>query len=248
MQTFGLIGYPLGHSFSQSYFTEKFQKENIDARYLNFPIPHITEFPDLLKKHPYLAGLNVTLPYKQQVIDYLDELDPQAKAIGAVNVIKITWKDKIPHLKGFNSDVTGFTRSISPLMKPSHNKALILGTGGASKAVAYALKQLGLLYRFVSRNPQHPSHVSYQALTPEIIKEYKVIINTTPLGMAPKTDAAPQIPYEGITEEHLAFDLIYNPEITLFLKKCAGKGAVIKNGLEMLHLQAEAAWEIFNQA
>ncbi|SFE50171.1 shikimate dehydrogenase family protein [Thermophagus xiamenensis] len=248
MQTFGLIGYPLGHSFSQSYFTEKFKKENIDARYLNFPIPEINELPDLLKKHPYLAGLNVTIPYKQQVIDYLDELDPQAKDIGAVNVIKITWKNKVPYLKGYNSDVIGFSRSITPLLKPLHTKALILGTGGASKAVAYALKQLGLLFRFVSRNPQHPSHVSYQALTPEIIKEYKVIINTTPLGMAPNTDVAPPIPYEGITQEHLAFDLIYNPETTLFLNKCANKGAVIKNGLEMLHLQAEAAWEIFNQA
>lgn len=248
MQTFGLIGYPLGHSFSQSYFTEKFKKENIDARYLNFPIPVINELPDLLKKHPYLAGLNVTIPYKQQVIDYLDELDPRAKEIGAVNVIKITWKNKVPYLKGYNSDVIGFSRSITPLLKPLHTKALILGTGGASKAVAYALKQLGLLFRFVSRNPNHPSHVSYQALTPEIIKEYKVIINTTPLGMAPDTDVAPPIPYEGITHEHLAFDLIYNPETTLFLNKCANKGAVIKNGLEMLHLQAEAAWEIFNQA
>ncbi|MGQ1889698.1 shikimate dehydrogenase family protein [Thermophagus sp. OGC60D27] len=246
METFGLIGYPLGHSFSQRFFTEKFQRENIDARYLNFPISDIHQLPDLLKKHPYLGGVNVTIPYKQQVMEYLDEIDPQAQGIGAVNVVKIEWKNAKPRLKGYNTDVIGFIRSITPLLQPTHKKALILGTGGASKAVAYALQQLGLLYRFVSRTPQHPAHVSYESLTNEIIHEYGVVVNTTPVGMAPHTDAYPPIPYDGITPTHLAFDLVYNPETTQFLEKCAKKGATIKNGLEMLHLQAEAAWEIFN--
>ncbi len=247
MKTFGLIGYPLGHSFSQKYFTDKFKEENIEARYLNFPIETIEEFPSLLEKHPYLAGLNVTIPYKQQVIEYLDDIDSVAREVGAVNVVKITWNNSKPQLKGYNSDIIGFSRSIEPLLHSHHKKALILGTGGASKAVAYALKDLGLLYRFVSRTPQHPSHVSYESLNEEILKEYTVIINTTPMGMTPKTDQCPSIPYNGISSQHLAFDLIYNPETTLFMQKCAEKGAVAKNGLEMLHLQAEAAWNIWNQ-
>ncbi|WP_010662772.1 shikimate dehydrogenase family protein [Marinilabilia salmonicolor] len=247
MKTFGLIGYPLGHSFSQKYFTEKFKTENIEARYLNFPIENIRELPSLLEKHPYLAGLNVTIPYKQQVIEYLNEVDPVAREAGAVNVVKITWDGSKPCLKGYNSDIIGFSRSIEPLLLPHHKKALILGTGGASKAVAYALKDLGLLYRFISRTPQHPSHVSYESLNEEILTEYTVIINTTPMGMAPKTDQCPAIPYNGITSRHLAFDLIYNPETTLFMQKCSQKGAVVKNGLEMLHLQAGAAWDIWNK-
>ncbi len=247
MKTYGLIGYPLEHSFSQKYFTEKFRIENIEARYLNFPISDISHFPELLEKHPYLAGLNVTIPYKQQVMEYLDELDPIAREVGAVNVISIKWNNKKPFLTGHNSDIIGFTRSIAPLIKSGHEKALILGTGGASKAVAYSLSQLGLLYRFVSRNPHHPSHVSYDELTPEIIHDYKVIINTTPAGMAPNTHDFPPIPYQGITSGHLAYDLIYNPETTLFMQKCAKEGAIVKNGLEMLHLQAEAAWEMWNE-
>lgn len=247
MKTFGLIGYPLGHSFSQKYFTEKFKAENIEARYLNFPIENIGELPSLLEKHPYLAGLNVTIPYKQQVIEYLDQVDQVAREAGAVNVVKITWDGSKPCLKGYNSDIIGFSSSIKPLLRSHHKKALILGTGGASKAVAYALKDLGLLYRFVSRTPQHPSHVSYESLNKEILKEYTVIINTTPMGMAPKTDQCPSIPYNGISSQHLAFDLIYNPETTLFMQKCSEGGALVKNGLEMLHLQAEAAWNIWNK-
>ena len=189
----------------------------------------------------------MTIPYKQQVIDYLDEIDIIAREVGAVNVVKIAWDDKKPRLKGFNSDIIGFSRSIEPLLCSHHNKALILGTGGASKAVAYALKELGLLYRYVSRTPKHPSHVSYESLNEEILKEYTVIVNTTPMGMAPNTDQCPSIPYNGISSKHLAFDLIYNPETTLFMQKCAEKGAVVKNGLEMLHLQAEAAWDIWNK-
>jgi len=247
MKTYGLIGFPLEHSFSQKYFTEKFRDENIEARYLNFAISDIKFFPDLLDKHPYLAGLNVTIPYKQSVMDYLDELDPVAKEVGAVNVIQVKWNNKKPYLKGYNSDIIGFSRSISPLIKENHKKALILGTGGASKAVAYALSQMGLLYRFVSRNPSHSSQVSYEALNSENIKDFKVIVNTTPAGMSPNVDNCPPLPYESISSDHLAFDLIYNPESTLFMKKCAEKGATVKNGLEMLHLQAEGAWEIWNQ-
>jgi len=247
MKTYGLIGYPLEHSFSQKYFTEKFRKKNIDARYLNFPISDISEFPYLLEKHPYLAGLNVTIPYKEQVMAYLDKIDPVAGEVGAVNVISIIRNDNKNHLTGHNSDIIGFSRSIAPLIKSGHKKALILGTGGASKAVAYALKQLGLLYRFVSRKPQHPSHVSYDALTPEIINDYMVIVNTTPAGMSPNINDCPPLPYDGITPDHLGFDLIYNPETTLFMQKFADKGAPVKNGLEMLHLQAEAAWEIWNR-
>ncbi|ASB50751.1 shikimate dehydrogenase family protein [Alkalitalea saponilacus] len=246
MRTFGLIGYPLSHSFSQGYFTEKFKKEKIDARYLNFPIASISEFKGLLEQHPYLAGLNVTIPYKEQVIPFLDELDEEAGLIGAVNVIKISWNNNKPFLKGFNSDVTGFFNSLTPLIKPEHTKALILGTGGASKAVSHALLKAGILYRFVSRTPKAPSHVSYDSLTPEIISEYKIIINTSPIGMHPNTEEAPDIPYESITENHLVYDLIYNPETTLFMEKAAEKGATIKNGLEMLHLQAEEAWRIWN--
>jgi shikimate dehydrogenase len=246
MRTFGLIGYPLGHSFSQGYFSKKFEEEKIDARYLNFAIPTINEFKGLLNQHPYLAGLNVTIPYKQQVIPFLDELDDEASKIGAVNVIKITWKGDKPVLKGYNSDVHGFLESLQPLLQPWHSKALILGTGGASKAVAHGLLKAGILYRCVSRNPKSPAHVSYSSLTPEILSEYKVIINTSPLGMYPETETCPPIPYEGITSQHLVYDLIYNPAETLLMKKASQKGALTKNGLEMLRLQAEEAWRIWN--
>ena len=168
MNTFGLIGFPLSHSFSLGYFTDKFKNGKIDARYLNFAIETIAEFSGLLKQHPYLAGLNVTIPYKQQIISFLDELDAEASEVGAVNVIKITWNENKPYLKGYNSDVKGFMESLEPLLKPWHSKALILGTGGASKAVAHSLLKAGLLYRMVSRHPQGASHVSYTDLTPEI--------------------------------------------------------------------------------
>lgn len=247
MKTFGLIGYPLSHSFSQGYFSKKFESERIDARYLNFAIEKIDEFPGLLKQHPYLAGLNVTIPYKQQIVPYLNELDTEASEIGAVNVIKITWTySGEPYLKGYNSDVKGFVGSLEPMLKPWHSKALILGTGGASKAVAHGLLKSGILYRLVSRKPQGASHVSYDDLTPEIISEYKLIINTSPKGMFPNVDECPSIPYHAITEKHLVIDLIYNPETTLFMKKASQKGAIVKNGMEMLHLQAEEAWRIWN--
>ncbi len=246
MRTFGLIGYPLTHSFSQGYFSEKFKNEGIEARYLNFPISSIHDFCGLLEQHPYLAGLNVTIPYKEQVLPYLDELDDEAARIGAVNVIKIFWDKKRPFLKGYNSDVKGFFNALQPLLQPWHGKALILGTGGASKAVAHGLLNAGILYRFVSRHPKGPSQVSYEALTPEIISEYKLIINTSPLGMYPNIETCPPLSYEAITQQHLIFDLIYNPETTLFMKRASENGAVVKNGLEMLHLQAEEAWKIWN--
>ncbi len=246
MKTFGLIGFPLTHSFSQKYFSQKFEDEKISARYLNFPISSIDDFPELFKHHPYLAGLNVTIPYKQQVIPLLNELESAAKEIGAVNVIKIFWKNKTPHLKGYNSDIVGFKNSLTPLLSNHHNKALILGTGGASKAVAEGLKQLGIKFKFVSRKPNNSDILSYNRITEEVISEHKLIINTTPLGMFPKTDSCPEIPYDSLSPEHLIYDLVYNPEETLFLQKGKARGAQIKNGLEMLHLQAEEAWRIWN--
>ena len=246
MKTYGLIGYPLEHSFSQKYFTEKFLKEGINARYLNFPISSIDDFPELFIHHPYLAGLNVTIPYKQQIIPYLDDISPVAKTIGAVNVIKITWENLEYRLKGFNSDITGLKRSLFPLLAIDHKNALVLGTGGASKAVAEALKQLNISFRYVSRSPKDENTLSYAQLDEGIISEHKLIINTTPLGMFPDVDACPDIPYEALTPRHLLYDLVYNPEETLFLKKGKEKGAKVKNGLEMLHLQAEEAWRIWN--
>jgi shikimate dehydrogenase len=246
MKTYGIIGYPLTHSFSQKYFSEKFKNEGHDARYLNFAIPCIDELPELLTHHPYIAGLNVTIPYKQQIFRFLNEVDEIAKEAGAVNVVKLTWNGKVPTLKGFNTDIVGFTNSLLPLLQQQHTKALILGTGGAAKAVAYSLKKLGISFRYVSRTPQNQAEVSYQMLTEEIISSYKLIINTTPLGMYPKVEEYPLIPYDAIEFGHLCFDLTYNPSVTSFLQKSADQGAVIKNGLEMLHIQAEEAWKIWN--
>ncbi len=246
MKTFGLIGFPLTHSFSQRYFSEKFANDNINARYLNFPISSIDDFPELFKHHPYLAGVNVTIPYKQEVIPFLDELDMTAKEIGAVNVIKTLWESKTPRLKGFNSDIIGFKNSLNPLLSSAHKKALILGTGGASKAVAKGLKQLNIEFKYASRTPANSDILGYNQITNETLSEYKLIVNTTPLGMFPKTDSCPDIPYSSLSSEHLLFDLVYNPEETLFLKKGNEQGAQIKNGLEMLHLQAEEAWRIWN--
>lgn len=247
MQKYGLIGYPLGHSFSKNYFNQKFESEKIDAEYVNFPIPDIKDFKNVLKENPELCGLNVTLPYKTQVMQYLDEVDDDAKQIGAVNVIKFTkglfGKSK---LKGYNTDVIGFTRSISPLLTNEHKKALILGTGGASKAVRHGLQQLGLETTFVSRRPAE-GLITYEDLTPEVMSEYKVIVNTTPVGMFPNVNECPNIPYQYLTPSHLLYDLLYNPDETLFMKKGMEKGAKVKNGLEMLLLQAFAAWEVWNK-
>jgi shikimate dehydrogenase len=247
MQKYGLVGYPLKHSFSIGYFNEKFSSEKIEAEYINFEIPDINNFPEIIEANPNLHGLNVTIPYKEKVIPYLDELDKQTAAIGAVNVIKIIRnKGGKPKLIGYNSDIIGFTQSIQPLLQSHHKKALILGTGGASKAVFHGLKNLGIEAKFVSRTARF-GMLTYEELNAEIIKEYTVIVNCTPVGMYPKVDACPDIPYEAITSEHLLYDLLYNPNITLFMKKGEGKGAVTKNGLEMLLLQAFAAWEIWQK-
>ena len=245
MDKYGLIGYPLGHSFSQSYFNEKFQNENIDALYENFEIPSIENLPEIIETNPNLRGLNVTIPYKEKVISYLDVISPEAREIGAVNVIKVERKGKSTYLTGYNSDVIGFTRSIEPLIEKYHKRALILGTGGASKAVNYGLKSLGLETVFVSRY-RKPDTICYEDITPKVIKEYNVIVNCTPLGMFPHTDECPNLPYEAMNTQTLLYDLIYNPDTTMFMQKGAEHGATVKNGLEMLLLQAFASWEFWH--
>ena len=248
MKTFGLVGYPLGHSFSQDYFTKKFAAEKIDAQYLNFQIEDIALFPEKVLTIDGLSGLNVTIPYKQKVMAYLDEIDETAQKVGAVNVVKIIRDGSKMRLRGCNSDVVGFENSLKPLLKHCHTQAFILGTGGASKAVRYVLEKLGIDYQFVSRNVDAANNIlSYQQLTNELVENHKLIVNCTPLGMSPKIDACPEIPYQAIGAEHLCFDLIYNPEETLFLKKAKEQGATIKNGLDMLIGQAVRAWEIWNE-
>ncbi|MBM6734695.1 shikimate dehydrogenase [Mediterranea massiliensis] len=248
MDKYGLIGYPLKHSFSISYFNEKFQSENIDAEYVNFEIPRIEDFMEVVEENPNLRGLNVTIPYKEQVIPYLDELDKDTAKIGAVNVIKIIPQGKGDvKLVGYNSDIIGFTRSIEPLLQSHHVKALILGTGGASKAVFHGLANLGIEATFVSRTKKSNDILTYQELTPEIMQDHTVIVNTTPLGMYPNVDACPDIPYDQLTPNHLLYDLLYNPHETLFMKKGMERGATVKNGLEMLLLQAFVSWEIWNK-
>ena len=278
MTTYGLIGYPLGHSFSRKFFTEKFEKEGIDAQYLNFEIPSIEEFPDIIKNNPELRGLNVTIPYKQQVMQYLDDISEEAKAIGAVNVVRIERPSPQPSpimgretmrnagnkpdglpikgdmseglrgsLIGYNSDVIGFVESIKPLLKPHHKKALILGTGGASKAIRYGLEEkLGMKTLFVSRSARE-GMITYEEVTAEVLKEYEVIVNCSPVGMYPHVDECPALPYEAMNENNLLYDLVYNPLETLFMKKGAEQGATVKNGLEMLHLQAIASWKFWEK-
>jgi len=241
MRTFGLIGYPLTHSFSPGYFKEKFEKEGIlNSEYCLFPLENIDEIVSLVEeKQP--AGLNVTIPYKEKIISYLDELSPEAKKVGAINTIKF----RDGRSEGHNTDIYGFEVSLKGLYgdnKP--DDALILGTGGAAKAVQYVLEELDIMYHNVSR--RH-SYVGYEDLDQGIMKSHHLIINTTPLGMRPNFDNCPKIPYEYLTEDHLLFDLIYNPEKTLFMKKGEAQGARVKNGLEMLHLQAEKSWEIWNE-
>lgn len=246
MDKYGLIGYPLGHSFSISYFNQKFADEGINAKYLNFEIPSIDELLEVIAKHPELKGLNVTIPYKEKVMNFLDSISPEARAIGAVNVIKVTHEGNKTHLRGFNSDVIGFTQSIEPMLdKKWHKKALILGTGGASKAINYGLKALGLETVFVSRY-ERPGTIQYEKITPEVINEYNVIVNCTPLGMYPHTDECPNLPYEAMNSHTILYDLIYNPDQTLFMRRGAEYGADVKNGLEMLLLQAFASWEFWN--
>ena len=243
---YGLLGYPLVHSFSQNYFNQKFEAENIDAEYINFEIPDVGMLMEVVAENENLNGLNVTIPYKEQVIPFLDEIDPAASEVGAVNVIKfIRGKDGL-RLKGYNSDIIGFTDSIKSLLKPHHQSALVLGTGGAAKAVSYSLRKLGLDVQLVSRRKSANTLV-YEELTKNDLKTHKVIVNTTPLGMYPNVDICPDIPYRYLTPQHLCYDLIYNPDETLFLKNSRLAGAQVKNGLEMLLLQAFASYSIWNQ-
>lgn len=305
---YGLLGYPLGHSFSRAFFNDKFAREGINAEYLNFELPSADLLPQVIEEHPTLCGLNVTIPHKQAVIPFLDEISEEARMIGAVNVIRIKRLEDSTRpyfLKGFNSDIIGFTDSLRPLLQPHHRKALVLGTGGASKAICVGLEKLGIEWRYVSR--QRPSHtavpsssipsptaavppssipsptaavppssipsptaavpatlipsptaavpapsgavapsLTYADLTPALLAEYTVIVNCTPLGMFPKVDACPDIPYDALTPQHLLYDLVYNPEETLFLKQGREHGATVKGGLEMLHRQALASWDFWN--
>lgn len=247
MKLYGLLGYPLGHSFSAKYFAEKFAKEGIDATYKNFEFAEVADAVAYLLQQDDLQGFNVTIPHKQAIMPYLNGLSAEAEAIGAVNVVCVKRDaDGTVKLLGCNSDVVGFSNSIQPLLRPMlHSKALVLGTGGASKAVMYGLRKLGVEPIYVSRTPKE-GQLTYNDLTPEVMRDYKVIVNCTPLGMYPKVDACPDIPYQYLTPDHLLYDLVYNPLETLFMKRGAAQGAVVKNGLEMLHLQAEAAWVDWN--
>ncbi len=239
---FGLIGKNISYSFSQAYFTNKFKQLKLPAhRYDNFDLEDIEALPQVLKDYPELKGLNVTIPYKEAVIPFLTKLSKKAEKIGAVNTIKF---QKNGGLKGYNTDCYGFKKSIQPFLKKRHKKALILGTGGASKAIAFSLKELGIKYKYVSRSPIK-SNVSYNDLDKDVISQHQIIINCTPLGTFPKIDECPDIPYEYLTKNHLLYDLVYNPKRTLFLSNGEQQGAAITNGLKMLELQAEKAWDIW---
>jgi shikimate dehydrogenase len=259
MKQYGLIGYPLSHTFSKKYFMEKFERSDIrESQYHVFPIKHISELTELLNANPDLCGLNVTIPHKQDVLKYLDWVADDAKSIGAVNCIRISAESPVAaaltgelgiqghnfRLEGFNTDLYGFETSLKPLLKPRHDHALVLGDGGSAQAVKCVLENLGIIYTTVTRKKQADS-ILFKDLEGHRIKKNLLIINTTPLGMTPKVDEYPPIPYDDITSDHLLFDLIYNPEKTLFLQKGEEKGATIKNGHEMLILQAEKSWEIW---
>lgn len=257
MDKYGLIGYPLGHSFSKTYFSDKFKRlGQTDSCYELFPLESLNELETLVKNEPKLRGLNVTIPYKIGVLYYLDKISEEARAVDAVNCIKIVKKDSLNDLfsgevklcsfalEGYNTDVYGFENSLQPLLKKQHTNALVLGSGGASRAVTYVLKKLNISYKVVSRKAT-PSQLSYEDITPSLIERHKLLINTTPLGMAPHIDDLPKLPYDSVGRGHLLYDLIYNPETTLFLKEGKKKGAMVKNGLEMLILQAEKSWEIW---
>lgn len=249
MVSLGLIGRKLGHSFSADYFTKKFREEGVDGKYRLYPIPDIGGLTELLDSHPDLKGLNVTIPYKEAVIPLLDHISEDASAIGAVNVIDIRHDSEGNRvLYGYNSDWKGFSDSLLPLINAKMQKAIVLGTGGASKAVGYALKRLGIEVLFVSRNPNGKASdtIAYEKLTPEIIRDHRIIVNTTPLGMFPDKATYPDIPYDALTELHLCYDLVYNPEETEFMKRASKYGAKVKNGLEMLHRQADISREIWN--
>lgn len=244
MHSFGLIGFPLGHSFSRNYFREKFEKLGLaDHTYENFPLSSINELPQLLSDHPFLEGLNVTIPYKKAVLPFLDERSFLPEGLEACNCIRI----RNGRLSGFNTDVIGFENSLRPLLKKGQNAALILGNGGAAVAIVYVLKKLGILPHVVSRKKNNGADLDYSDLNEQVISEHKLIINTTPLGLYPDTQSMPAIPYQFLGTEHLLYDLIYNPAETLFLRKGKEQGTRIKNGEEMLIIQAEESWKVWNQ-
>lgn len=247
---YGLIGFPLGHSFSKKFYDSKFEKERIaGVSYGLYEIPEIDFFAAILEQEQALMGVNVTIPHKVAVMGFVDELSPEASAIGAVNCIRIERKQGLkPYLTGYNTDVYGFVNSLKPLLKPWHTQALILGNGGAAKAVRYGLTQLGILFSTVSRQTvETTDFLTYDQLDQELIRSHTLIINTTPLGTFPAVESFPDIPYAFLNEQHLLYDLVYNPEKTTFLKKGEEQGAHIKNGYEMLVLQAERNWEIWNR-
>ncbi|MDP2891468.1 MAG: shikimate dehydrogenase [Bacteroidota bacterium] len=248
MKTYGLIGYHLGHSFSRNFFTEKFAGENLsNHEYVNFELDTIGEFPDIFNRNKNICGLNCTIPYKQQIMPFMDKIDPEAAEIGAVNTVKISYKNGKRILKGFNTDLYGFENSLRPMLEEKHKKALILGTGGASKAIKYLFGKMGIEYlSATTKESSNEKEISYNQLNEELMNDYLIIINATPLGTFPKVDSCPEIPYELITADHILYDLVYNPAETLFLKKGKAQGAKTKNGLEMLHLQALKSWEIWN--
>jgi len=248
MKTYGLIGHRLGYSFSRKFFTEKFAAENLMAyEYVNFELDSINEFPVVFQQGKDICGLNCTIPYKQEIMQFMDEIDPEATQIGAVNTVKITNRDGKRVLKGFNTDAYGFEKSLQSMLEKKHQKALILGTGGASKAIKHVLNKLDISYLSASIEEQlFEKEIRYNQIDNELLKEYLIIIHATPIGTFPNVDNCPDIPYQSITSDHVLFDLVYNPEETLFLKKGKAQGAKTKNGLEMLHLQAIRAWEIWN--
>ena len=242
MKVYGLIGYPLTHSFSQRYFSEKFQKEQITGvMYENFSLHQIEEIEQVFER-PGLSGLNVTIPYKEAILPWLDELDPVVAAVGACNCIRIQNGKR----KGYNTDVIGFDRSLDPHLKPHHQKALILGTGGAAKAVRFVLEKKGIRYKMVSRQSASADTLRYEDLTPEQLAEHTLIINTTPLGMYPQVDTVPPLDFTSIGSNHFLFDLIYNPATTRFLQEGKDRGATTCNGADMLLIQAEESWKIWN--
>ena len=244
MTLFGLVGKNIGYSFSKNYFTEKFQNLGLkEYFYQNFDLETIDTLPEIIAKNPDLQGFNVTIPYKEKIIQYLDAINDEAQKIGAVNVVKITNDRK---LIGYNTDFYGFSKSLESLLTKNHQKALILGTGGASKAIFYALEQLKIPYTIVSRT-KNATNITYTEIDKKIILEHQIIINATPLGTFPNVDNCPDIPYNYLNNNHLCYDLIYNPSESLFLKLAKEKGALTKNGLEMLQLQAEKSWEIWQK-
>lgn len=245
MRLYGLIGRTLGHSFSAAYFADKFRRENIDATYHNFQLTDIKELTRLISEIPNLQGLNVTIPYKQAVIPLLDELDGAAAAIGAVNTIVISRNNGHVRLKGFNTDAPGFLESVRPILPPVPTQALLLGSGGASLAVRHALESIGITCTHVSRTPA-PGILSYADINGRVMREHRLIVNCTPLGTHPDTKSCPPIPYSLVGTGHLAHDLVYNPGCTEFMQRCAAQGATVRNGLKMLHSQAEKSWLLWN--